>query len=280
MSDNGNKNNGLITKIWGPPMWDTLHSISFGYPINPSKEQKVWYYNYYSNIMNVLPCKFCRQSVAQFVQEPETKLDMSIFKNRDSLTRWVYRLHQRVNKKLGVDYGVTFEDIRDKYESRRAKCPTKKEVKKLEKEKKPKGCTMPLNLKANSYQIANKKECPIIEKDLAKQFQAYARLRGLDEASFPSNPLCIQDGKGTVEWDIRNDICRKQITKMRCEGLKSIEESGEYKGLLTIDELKLVGRLSTTLSKSELENIAKKTKKIIQNGGNKSKTRMKYFLIK
>lgn len=276
MSDKSNQNNGLITKIWGPPMWDSLHSISFGYPIEPSEEQRKCYYNYYSNIMNVLPCKFCRQSVAEFVQEPETKLDMSIFKNRDTLTRWVYRLHQRVNNKLGVDYGVTFEDIQNKYESRRAKCPTKKEVKKLEKEKKPKGCTMPLNLKANSYKIANRRECPIIDKSLAKEFEAYARLRGLNESEFPSNPLCIQEGKGTIEWDKRNDICREQITKMRCEGLKSIEESGKYKGLLTIHELKLVGKLSTTLSKNELEEIAKKTAKVIQSGGG----RMRYYLVK
>ena len=35
-----NANNGLITKIWGPPAWEFLHSITFGFPISPTPEQK------------------------------------------------------------------------------------------------------------------------------------------------------------------------------------------------------------------------------------------------
>ena len=35
-----NKNNGLMTKIWGPSGWEFLHSVSFGYPIEPTAEQK------------------------------------------------------------------------------------------------------------------------------------------------------------------------------------------------------------------------------------------------
>ena len=35
-----NKNNGLITKIWGQAMWESLHCIAFGYPIEPTDEQK------------------------------------------------------------------------------------------------------------------------------------------------------------------------------------------------------------------------------------------------
>ena len=41
-----NKNNGLITKIWGPAMWESIHCIAFGYPIEPTEEQKQNYKNY------------------------------------------------------------------------------------------------------------------------------------------------------------------------------------------------------------------------------------------
>ena len=34
------KTNGLITKIWGPHFWETLHCVSFGYPLEPTEEQK------------------------------------------------------------------------------------------------------------------------------------------------------------------------------------------------------------------------------------------------
>ena len=33
MSLDDNINNGLITKIWGPVVWESLHCIAFGYPI-------------------------------------------------------------------------------------------------------------------------------------------------------------------------------------------------------------------------------------------------------
>ena len=38
-----NINNGLITKIWGPGAWEFLHSVTFGYPVSPTDEQKQYY---------------------------------------------------------------------------------------------------------------------------------------------------------------------------------------------------------------------------------------------
>ena len=38
--DDYNSGDGMLTAIWGPPMWHTLHTISFNYPVKPSKEQK------------------------------------------------------------------------------------------------------------------------------------------------------------------------------------------------------------------------------------------------
>ena len=35
-----NSNDGILTTIWGPPMWHFLHSMSFNYPNNPTKLQK------------------------------------------------------------------------------------------------------------------------------------------------------------------------------------------------------------------------------------------------
>jgi hypothetical protein len=29
-----------MTSVWGSPMWHVLHTISFNYPIKPTKEQK------------------------------------------------------------------------------------------------------------------------------------------------------------------------------------------------------------------------------------------------
>jgi hypothetical protein len=49
-------NNGLITKIWGPALWIGEHSISFGYPLNPTDEEKLAYKKHFESLADVLPC--------------------------------------------------------------------------------------------------------------------------------------------------------------------------------------------------------------------------------
>ena len=39
-SEDYNSDNGMLTSVWGPPMWHALHTISFNYPVNPSLQQK------------------------------------------------------------------------------------------------------------------------------------------------------------------------------------------------------------------------------------------------
>ena len=31
---------GMLTSVWGPSLWHSLHTISFNYPMNPSILQK------------------------------------------------------------------------------------------------------------------------------------------------------------------------------------------------------------------------------------------------
>ena len=53
-----NSSDGMITSIWGPPLWHFLHTMSFNYPVNPSSEDKKYYrnpcWNYSSFIINLL----------------------------------------------------------------------------------------------------------------------------------------------------------------------------------------------------------------------------------
>ena len=34
-------------KIWGPPGWLFLHTITFNYPTNPTEEDKKYYKNFF-----------------------------------------------------------------------------------------------------------------------------------------------------------------------------------------------------------------------------------------
>jgi hypothetical protein len=70
-------------------------------------------------------------------------------KNRDSFSRYIYKLHEIINKKLGKKSGLTYCDVRERYEHFRARCtqndaPKLFKFNKTIKNKKEKGCTEPL----------------------------------------------------------------------------------------------------------------------------------------
>lgn len=251
---NSNINNGLITKIWGPPTWVFFHSVTFGYPINPTDDKKKEYMNFFENFGNVLPCKYCRDSYKQFISSGCTKLTADVFVNRDSLTRWGYYVHNSVNRKLGVDYGMTYNDIVDKYESFRAVC-SKDKVNPDGTVVKVKGCIVPADKKAESYKVAELQECPIICLDLAEYFTDYANLRDVDTTILTEIKHDIDnyvENKKSDKFAERNIYCRNLIKDMRIKGTPSVETDGEWKNLPTVDELQLIVRLSSNLTNEEL----------------------------
>lgn len=246
MDKNIDNDNGLITKIWGPHLWKSLHCITFGYPVNPTDEQKKQYKNFFESLAFVLPCKYCRDSYYYFINNEPTKLKDEVLNSRKSLTEWFYLLHERVNQKLGIDYNVSYDEVVEKYESFRAKC-----IPNLT------GCIMPADMKAHSYQNDTKKDCPIIYYKIANALKDYAEKRGVsfDKIDYYNN---IKQNRKSKEWSERNKICHNIISVMRNNGISSIEIDGEHKGLPTIEELKLISMLCSNMSKTELLMVTKK----------------------
>ncbi len=108
-----NSNDGMITTIWGPPLWHVLHTISFNYPIKPTNEQKKHYYKFYKNLKNILPCKICRDNLKKNLLKIPLTID--VFKNRHTLSMFVYLLHETVNQMLGKISGLSYDEVRDRY---------------------------------------------------------------------------------------------------------------------------------------------------------------------
>ena len=137
---------GMLTTIWGPSMWHFLHTMSFNYPINPTTEDKHNYRSFILNLRYVLPCKYCRQNLTNNLKSDP--LNMSDMKNRDTFSRFIYKLHETVNKLLGKKSGLSYCDVRERYEHFRSRCTDEKpkifNIKKTMKKKKEKGCTEPL----------------------------------------------------------------------------------------------------------------------------------------
>ena len=175
--DDYKSNDGMLTAVWGPSLWHSLHAISFNYPINPSNEEKKNYKNWVKNLKYVLPCKYCRVNlVKNFKQLPLTSKNM---KNRETFSRYIYNLHELVNKMLGKQSGLTYCDIKERYEHFRARCGKRTTVK--NNKKKEDGCVDPLNgvkskciikivpqeQRENTFQI--KKSCKTVRSNVTKK---------------------------------------------------------------------------------------------------------------
>ena len=139
---------GFLTTVWGPAQWHMLHTISFNYPVNPTEEQKKQYRNYVLSLQNVLPCGACRKNLKTNLRH--FPLKMSNMKSRETFTKYIYNLHELVNKMLKKKSNLTYCDVRERYEHFRARCVDEKpkvfkysEIK-TRKNKKEKGCTEPL----------------------------------------------------------------------------------------------------------------------------------------
>lgn len=98
----------MDTRFWGPSGWQLLHYISFH---SKNSEQFLF------GIKDILPCRYCRESTAQFQHE---------LKYKGNIARWFYEIHNRINHKLRaqskddpsvVDPGPnpTFEEVSKKY---------------------------------------------------------------------------------------------------------------------------------------------------------------------
>ena len=147
-----NAGDGMITKIWGPPMWHVLHIISFNYPVHPTQEEKKHYKEFILNLQYVLPCKHCRMNLKKNFKE--LPITMEVMKNRGTFSRYIYDLHELINKMLDKKSNLSYSDVRERYEHFRSRCTEEEkpklfsleQLKKLNKTRKikEKGCTEPL----------------------------------------------------------------------------------------------------------------------------------------
>ena len=156
--DDYNSNDGMLTYVWGPALWHSLHTISFNYPVNPTEEQKKNYANFFLSLKNILPCKYCRDNYENNLKK--LPLTPKRLKNRESFSKWVYEIHELVNNNLNKQSNLKYEDVKLRYEHFRSRCLVNPKENNLKKEK---GCTKPL------YGIKSKCIINIVPKDSSKE---------------------------------------------------------------------------------------------------------------
>lgn len=194
--------NIMNTNKWGPPMWKSLHAISFGYPVKPTHEQKKSYMTFFLSVGDVLPCSFCRVSYKKYIYSHPTILDDSIMASRYTLTKWLFDIHNRINEKLGVTYDVTYKDVVMYYESYRSG------------NRKGKAC----GTKKKMIPTSNDK-LYVLSQSTVSLAKDYASKRGV-----AFNTLDYED-------ENRIETCATYASKMTLIGIDSIDECGPWKGM-------------------------------------------------
>jgi len=148
-----NSGDGMLTAVWGPSMWHYLHTMSFNYPVEPTIEDKKYYREFVLNLRYVLPCKYCRMNLKTNLKQ--LPITMTVMKNRDSFSRYIYNLHELINKMLNKKSNMSYCEVRERFEHFRSRCTDEKpklfklsdlRLNKTRKNglKKEKGCTEPL----------------------------------------------------------------------------------------------------------------------------------------
>lgn len=104
----------MDTRFWGPSGWIMLHQITFAYEL----KQKPSIKQLFETLPYVLPCKFCRASLSEYMKNDPLEPALS---SQALLSEWLYRIHNQVNNKLRkqgqpVPENPTFESIKHAYE--------------------------------------------------------------------------------------------------------------------------------------------------------------------
>jgi len=135
-------NDGMLTTVWGPSLWHTLHVISFNYPVKPTKKNKRDHKRLIYCLRCTLPCGKCRKNFRKNLKDlPLTEKDL---KNRKSFSKWMFNMHELVNKMLNKKSGLTYEQVKERYEHFRSRCVVEEKKYLEELLKKEDGCTNPL----------------------------------------------------------------------------------------------------------------------------------------
>jgi hypothetical protein len=165
--DDFNSADGMLTYVWGPSLWHFLHTMSFNYPIKPTNLDKKNYFNYIKSLEHILPCRYCRENFKKNMKK--TNFSMKKMKDRTTFSKYIFDLHNHINNMLHKKSSISYEQVRNRYENFRSRCSTNdksnnksnnkgnikfscKKTKKcmkmckcINKNKKEKGCTTPLN---------------------------------------------------------------------------------------------------------------------------------------
>jgi hypothetical protein len=98
-------------EIWGPHYWFFLHTISESYPLSANSVTKKKYYDLIQNFPLFIPNEDIGNNFSKLID----KYPVSPYLDkRESFTRWVHFIHNKVNILLDKPY-IRLEEALQKY---------------------------------------------------------------------------------------------------------------------------------------------------------------------
>ena len=80
-------------EVWGPRMWNTMHTFSYTYEPD-SDERKKGAIQFYESIEYMIPCETCRTQYRAYVRKNPVRVD-----SKEELITWVIEAHNEVNNR-------------------------------------------------------------------------------------------------------------------------------------------------------------------------------------
>jgi hypothetical protein len=98
--------------VWGPCIWNVLHTLSIKIKDSHFDSQRTRIIEIIQKICNNLPCPICSSHASNFLR----KNRFSQLKSKDQLIRFMWMLHNDVNKRLKKQ-SVDYDTLLSTYES-------------------------------------------------------------------------------------------------------------------------------------------------------------------
>jgi hypothetical protein len=117
--------NPINPSEWGPHLWRILHWLAEHVGQQTSKllqndENEAWK-RLFRVLAQVLPCAMCRGHYSSYMKSHLNLDKISNTTNQvekyELIRRWVFDLHEDVNRRREVDGGITFDTLKDTYSS-------------------------------------------------------------------------------------------------------------------------------------------------------------------
>jgi hypothetical protein len=87
----------LDPKVWGPHYWFFLHTIAISYPHHPNAVTKKKYYEFVQNIPLFIPVESMAGEFSKLLDQYPVQPYLD---NKESFIRWLWFIHNQINKKL------------------------------------------------------------------------------------------------------------------------------------------------------------------------------------